>query len=88
MAEGLAEHPVAAEMVQLQIIHLAGQQRAARPHNVGPPAWLRPDALAVEALRKEKEWRESVGGLRWCLGSFCRGAGRLTHQVVPGAEAE
>ena len=54
MAEGLAEHPVAAEVVQLQVIHLAGLQRAAWPHNVGPPTWLRPDALAVEALQREK----------------------------------
>ena len=88
MAEGLTEHPVAAEMVQLQIIHLPGQQRAARPHNVGPPAGLRPDALAVEALNKEKKGRERVSGLRCWLGSCCRAAERRTHQVVPGAEAK
>ena len=52
MTKGLAQDAVAADVIQLQVVHLALPQRTAWPQDVGAPTRLWPCALAVEPLCK------------------------------------
>jgi len=50
MTKGLAQDAVAADVIQLQVVHLALPQRTAWPQDVGAPTRLWPCALTVEPL--------------------------------------